>query len=255
MEHRWRWCLGVQAAPGRGLPQRRAGHRRRCEMVDRADRGREIDRLHAHAVPEHRRRSRCRIRKPFASSPRSRWRSCRRGSPTTTPSSSRGNRPPTSRSAAARSVSSHRSAARRSTSKPSTSSTSKGFPKLKGIKFIVYADENLRNAALAAGDVDMIEYVPWQAMSAVESNPQAEARRRRRPVHVRAVQRHQTAVQRPACPPRRRPRHQARRYRQGGILRPRQAARGRADPGRHTVVRHRSRARLEVRPRARQSAR
>ncbi len=47
----------------------------------------------------------------------------------------------------------------------------KGFPKLKGIKFIVYADENLRNAALAAGDVDIIEYVPWQAMSAVESNP------------------------------------------------------------------------------------
>jgi peptide/nickel transport system substrate-binding protein len=47
----------------------------------------------------------------------------------------------------------------------------KGFPKLKGIKFIVYADENLRNAALVAGDVDIIEYVPWQAMGAVESNP------------------------------------------------------------------------------------
>lgn len=46
-----------------------------------------------------------------------------------------------------------------------------GFPKLKGIKFIVYADENLRNAALISGDVDMIEYVPWQSMAAVEADP------------------------------------------------------------------------------------
>ncbi|MBI1775902.1 MAG: peptide ABC transporter substrate-binding protein [Proteobacteria bacterium] len=46
-----------------------------------------------------------------------------------------------------------------------------GYPKLKGIKFIVYADENLRNAALMSGDVDMIEYVPWQSMDAVEKDP------------------------------------------------------------------------------------
>jgi peptide/nickel transport system substrate-binding protein len=46
-----------------------------------------------------------------------------------------------------------------------------GYPKLKGIKFIVYADENLRFAALKSGDVDMIEYVPWQSMAAVESDP------------------------------------------------------------------------------------
>jgi len=46
-----------------------------------------------------------------------------------------------------------------------------GFPKLKGIRFIVYVDENLRNAALMAGDVDMIEYVPWQSMGAVENDP------------------------------------------------------------------------------------
>lgn len=46
-----------------------------------------------------------------------------------------------------------------------------GFPKLKGIKFIVYADENLRNAALISGDVDMIEYVPWQSMATVEGDP------------------------------------------------------------------------------------
>ena len=46
-----------------------------------------------------------------------------------------------------------------------------GFPRLRGIKFIVYADENLRNAALMSGDVDMIEYVPWQSMGTVESDP------------------------------------------------------------------------------------
>ena len=46
-----------------------------------------------------------------------------------------------------------------------------GIPKLKGVKFVVYADENLRNAALMAGDVDMIEYVPWQSMGAVEAEP------------------------------------------------------------------------------------
>ncbi|TCR67075.1 ABC transporter substrate-binding protein [Bosea sp. BK604] len=45
-----------------------------------------------------------------------------------------------------------------------------GFPKLKGIRFVVYADENLRNAALMSGDVDMIEYVPWQSMAAVEAD-------------------------------------------------------------------------------------
>lgn len=46
-----------------------------------------------------------------------------------------------------------------------------GIPKAKGIKFIVYADENLRNAALISGDVDMIEYVPWQSMATVEADP------------------------------------------------------------------------------------
>ncbi len=46
-----------------------------------------------------------------------------------------------------------------------------GLPKLKGITFIAYPDENLRNAALRSGDLDMIEYVPWQAMAAVEADP------------------------------------------------------------------------------------
>lgn len=47
-----------------------------------------------------------------------------------------------------------------------------GLPKLKGIRAIAYADENLRVAALQSGDVDLIEYVPWPAMDAILANPQ-----------------------------------------------------------------------------------
>jgi peptide/nickel transport system substrate-binding protein len=47
----------------------------------------------------------------------------------------------------------------------------RGLPKLKSIKMIVYADENLRAAALQSGDVDLIEYVPWQSMQAIEADP------------------------------------------------------------------------------------
>lgn len=45
-----------------------------------------------------------------------------------------------------------------------------GLPKLAGIKLVAYADENLRVAALEAGDVDLIEYVPWQSMTSIEEN-------------------------------------------------------------------------------------
>ncbi len=45
-----------------------------------------------------------------------------------------------------------------------------GFPKTKKLQLIVYADESLRVAALESGDVDIIEYVPWQSMSRVEEN-------------------------------------------------------------------------------------
>ena len=45
-----------------------------------------------------------------------------------------------------------------------------GLPKLAGIEATVYADENLRVAALEAGDVDLSEYVPWQAMAQVEES-------------------------------------------------------------------------------------
>jgi len=46
-----------------------------------------------------------------------------------------------------------------------------GLPKLKGIRAIAYADENLRVAALQAGDVDLIEYVPWQSMETISNDP------------------------------------------------------------------------------------
>jgi peptide/nickel transport system substrate-binding protein len=46
-----------------------------------------------------------------------------------------------------------------------------GLPKLKSLRMTVYADENLRAAALQAGDVDLIEYVPWQSMQAIEADP------------------------------------------------------------------------------------
>ncbi len=46
-----------------------------------------------------------------------------------------------------------------------------GLPKLKKLKAIAYADENLRVAALRSGDVDLIEYVPWQAMDAISADP------------------------------------------------------------------------------------
>ena len=46
-----------------------------------------------------------------------------------------------------------------------------GQPKVDGIKLVAYADENLRVAALQAGDVDVIEYVPWQHMGVIEKDP------------------------------------------------------------------------------------
>jgi peptide/nickel transport system substrate-binding protein len=42
-----------------------------------------------------------------------------------------------------------------------------GLPKVKAVRAVVYADENLRVAALQTGDVDLIEYVPWQSMETI----------------------------------------------------------------------------------------
>lgn len=43
-------------------------------------------------------------------------------------------------------------------------------PMVAGVKFIAYSDENLRYAALEAGDVDLIEYLPWQNFDAVDAS-------------------------------------------------------------------------------------
>ena len=45
-----------------------------------------------------------------------------------------------------------------------------GLPRLKGVLFTAYPDENLRLAALHSGDLDMIEYVPWSGMAGVEGD-------------------------------------------------------------------------------------
>jgi ABC-type transport system substrate-binding protein len=43
----------------------------------------------------------------------------------------------------------------------------RGLPKAETVRLIVYADDSLRVAALQAGDVDIIEYVPWQSMESL----------------------------------------------------------------------------------------
>ena len=45
-----------------------------------------------------------------------------------------------------------------------------GFPTFKTVKLTAYADENLRVAALTAGDVDVIDYVPWSAMDQIAAD-------------------------------------------------------------------------------------
>ena len=45
-----------------------------------------------------------------------------------------------------------------------------GFPKTKKLRFDAFKDENLRVAALEAGDLDIIEYLPWQSMDSVSKN-------------------------------------------------------------------------------------
>ena len=75
-----------------------------------------------------------------------------------------------------------------------------GLPKLKTIRIVAYADENLRVAALQAGDVDLIEYVPWQSMDAIESDPKLKLAHHRRAVHVPDLQWPDRTVRRCARP-------------------------------------------------------
>ena len=46
-----------------------------------------------------------------------------------------------------------------------------GLPKFAAVNFIAFSDENLRQAALEAGDVDIIEAVPWQSITKMQQNP------------------------------------------------------------------------------------
>ena len=46
-----------------------------------------------------------------------------------------------------------------------------GLPKLATIRLVAYADEDARVSALNAGDVDLIEYVPWAAMAGLQAEP------------------------------------------------------------------------------------
>jgi ABC-type transport system substrate-binding protein len=46
-----------------------------------------------------------------------------------------------------------------------------GLPKSDNVRLVVYADDSLRVAALNAGDVDIIEYVPWQSMDSLSKTP------------------------------------------------------------------------------------
>ena len=45
-----------------------------------------------------------------------------------------------------------------------------GLPHFKKVRVTAYADENLRVAAITAGDVDVIDYVPWSAMDQLDKD-------------------------------------------------------------------------------------
>ncbi len=47
---------------------------------------------------------------------------------------------------------------------------SRALPTFKKARVTAYADENLRVAAITAGDVDVIDYVPWSAMDQLEKD-------------------------------------------------------------------------------------
>lgn len=49
-----------------------------------------------------------------------------------------------------------------------------GLPKLESIVFTAYADDNLRVTALQSGDVDIIDFLPWQNLSSVNADPRLQ---------------------------------------------------------------------------------
>ncbi|WP_425052817.1 ABC transporter substrate-binding protein [Psychromarinibacter sp. S121] len=48
------------------------------------------------------------------------------------------------------------------------------IPLNPGVRFVAYGDENLRVSALEAGDVDLIEFVPWSAMDRLAENDEVK---------------------------------------------------------------------------------
>lgn len=46
-----------------------------------------------------------------------------------------------------------------------------GLPHFDRVNVTVYSDENLRIAALMAGDVDVVDYVPWALMDSIQNTP------------------------------------------------------------------------------------
>ncbi len=171
--------LGVQAARC-GVPERREGHERRREVDDRAGRGREIDRLSARADAEHRQDRDARRQDRALRDEGAGGDACRSSFANFhMPIISRVSDPKTPVGAGPFMI----KAQERGVSidleafpkyyKP-------GLPKLKAVRAIAYADENLRVAALQAGDIDLIEYVPWQSMEAISKDAEARARRGRR---------------------------------------------------------------------------
>ena len=167
------WVFHLRAE--RRLPQWRSGDLGRCRLHHRADRAGHLDRLHAHADAE---RRACRdarqadgahhTKQPVVTFPQQMasyfMPICAKGSadnggegigagPFVMTSNERG-------------VSLE--------FKPFDKYYRAGLPKLGTIKMIAYKDENLRVAALQSGNVDLIEYVPWQSMESIDQNAKLE---------------------------------------------------------------------------------
>ena len=108
-----------------------------------------------------------------------------------------------------------------------------GLPKLKSLRMVAYADENLRVAALQAGDVDLIEYVPWQSMPSIEADAKLALQTTPGPFMYLTFNAKAKPFDDPRVRQRDRARDPARGDHQGGILRPRRADRGPAADRRH----------------------
>ncbi len=124
-----------------------------------------------------------------------------------------------------------------------------GLPKLKRIahRRLCRREPARRRAAVRRCRHDRIRALAVDGGDRGRS--EAEARRRRRPVHGPDLQRHQPPFNDPRVRQAVAHADQARRDRQGRVLRPRHAARGHADRRRAALLRRRAGRRLELRSR------